>query len=151
VAAEAMKLIPVDPGNEAHLKALYELLAERDASQSISHKKMPTWIDHVAFVRDMDPYRGAPDKRYRNWDLIKDVNGATVGALYLSMRDEIGISIFRLHQRRGYATRAIKQLIAEYGLTVFYANINPANEPSRKMFEKLGFKLVQHTYALEAE
>jgi RimJ/RimL family protein N-acetyltransferase len=37
----------------------------------------------------------------------------------------------------------------EWGGGQFYANINPANEPSRKMFEKLGFRLVQHTYALE--
>ena len=147
-----MKLIPVDPSNERHLAGLYDLLAERSPAQSISHKKMPTWDQHLAFVSVMDPADGDMYSSYLGWRLV-EVDGVIVGSIYLTQRHEIGISIFKAHQRKGFGPEAVVLMMKEYAHIggPFYANINPANEASRKMFEKLGFKTIQHTLALEAE
>lgn len=156
-----MKLIPVDPANEEHLRVLYDLLAERTPEQSISHREMPTWDEHAAFVKRMashnvliledDDFRlGEP--RYQGWFLVENYLGAVVGSVYLTgQRNEIGISIFRRFQKRGYGQEAVTLLVQKYGPAKYLANINPANEPSRKMFEKLGFRVIQHTLMLEAK
>ena len=136
-----MKLIPVDPGNEAHLRDLYDLLEERPAEASISHRRMPTWKQHQNFVATSD---------YLDWCLIQNAAGI-VGAVYLTRANEIGIGIFREFQGHGYGPNAVVMMMMKHGERNYYANINPANEPSRKMFERLGFKAVQHTLALEAK
>lgn len=152
-----MKLIPISEHPD-HAKILYDLLAERTPEQSISHKRMPTWEEHCLFLDDYYR-RGSSDAAYmaayRDWRLI-DADDRIVGCVYLTHRDEIGVSIFGSEQRKGYGAAAAQKLMDFWrgGLTApkrFLANINPANEASRKMFEKLGFKIIQHTYALEAE
>jgi RimJ/RimL family protein N-acetyltransferase len=81
-----------------------------------------------------------------------------VGAVYMTKPpkpsvagNEIGIFILRECQGHGYGPRAIKLLMEKHGNIRYLANIAPTNEISIKMFEGLGFKLVQHTYSLEAE
>jgi RimJ/RimL family protein N-acetyltransferase len=138
-----MKLVPISEHPD-HAKVLYELLAERDHVANISHKAMPTWEQHQAFIAS-DPYAV--------WSLI-DVGGQIVGSIYLTDRDEIGVAVFWKHQRRGYGANAVQTLMALLDPKCqrrFLANVAPGNEASRKMFEKLGFKLVQHTYCMEAE
>jgi cyclase len=109
---------------------LYDLLAERTPEQSISHKEMPTYERHLAFVI------GSP---YYAWYLIT-TDDTVVGAIYLTRQWEIGIGIFRAHQRRGYARQAIEKLMDLHGRNGRYlANINPANEASIALFRKLGF------------
>ena len=144
-----MKMIPIaeHPG---HAQILWDLLAEREPSASISHRKMPTMGEHLAFVEKMDPDNGHLYDRYMIWDLI-EVDGRIVGSIYLTQDDEIGISIFKAHQRKGYATAAIKKLMVECMVGPFYANVAPTNTASRAMFEKLGFKVIQQTLMLEAE
>lgn len=113
---------------------LYELLRERTPEQSISHKEMPTYERHLAFVIGF-PGSGP----YFAWYLIKS-GDAVVGAIYLTRQWEIGIGIFRAHQRRGYAKQAIEKLMELHGSRSRYlANINPANEASIALFRKLGF------------
>ena len=70
-----------------------------------------------------------------------------VGAIYLTMNNEIGIGIFSWAQGQGYGPAAIMLLMTEYGPRRFLANVAPGNEVSRAMFEKLGFKHVQDTFA----
>ncbi len=126
---------------------LYELLLERDPSVNISHKKMPTWRDHLAFF---------DSKPYRKWYLAQ-VDGTTVGACYLTKQNEIGIQLFRQHQGKGYGLEAVNALITQHkplkaipGKRAgrFIANINPANEKSKRLFQKLGFVHIQETFAL---
>ena len=117
---------------------LYLLLQERDSSQSISHKEMPSWTRHCEFV-DSQPYH--------DWWLIV-VGHEPVGAIYFTHQREIGIGIFRVHRKLGYAKAAIKQVMAKYS-PPFYANINPQNGASLTMFDRLGFNLIQHTYSYE--
>ncbi len=133
-----MKLIPVeDRSDAAHI--LWDLLAERPPNANIPHREMPSWTAHTAFVSSHG---------YRTWRLIETPNGI-VGAIYLTMQNEIGIGIFSWAQGQGYGPAAIEMLIDEYGPKKYLANIAPGNEASIAMFEKLGFEHIQNTYALE--
>jgi RimJ/RimL family protein N-acetyltransferase len=150
-----VKLIPVDPANEEHLRVLYELLEERTPEQSISHRRMPTREEHCRFVGDKTPKRLEDGElffigSYQDWCLIQNAAGI-VGAVYLTRANEIGIGILREFQGHGYGPNAVVMMMMKHGERNYYANINPANEPSRKMFERLGFKTIQHTLALEAK
>lgn len=118
-----------------HVHFLYDLLAERTPEQSISHKMMPTWEEHERFTCS------AP---YLAWYVIEDV-GYLRGAIYLSKQREIGVGILRKHQRKGYARAAVLELMRLHPGR-FLANVNPKNEASRKLWESLGFNLLQVTY-----
>jgi len=123
---------------DAAYSALYQLLAERQPYESISHVGMPTIKEHEDFL-NRKPYKG--------WYLIIQGEGNVVGSIYLSFQNEIGIAIFNRHRRNGYGKEAIKKLIEMYpNERYFLANINPINEKSEKLFQKLGFILIQHTY-----
>lgn len=130
-----LKFISVDISNSDHLMALYRLISERTPEQSISHREVPSYTEHVTFVRS---------NPYKHWYLIESQDGI-VGATYLSKQNEIGIFIFKAHAGKGYGTAAVKKLMMLHS-GPFLANINPDNAPSRAMFEKLGFKFIQVTY-----
>jgi RimJ/RimL family protein N-acetyltransferase len=117
-------------------RVLYDLLAEREPHQNISHKAMPSWESHVAFVTS-SPYQA--------WYLIQD-GGETVGAIYLTGAGEIGVGIFKKHHGKGYAKRAIAALIEKHGPRRYLANINPSNRASIALFASLGFTHLQSTY-----
>lgn len=136
-----MKLIPISDTLD-HAKLLYDLLAQRPVAANISHKKMPSWGEHLDFIAS-SPYRA--------WYLVQPGSSGFVGSIYLSKQNEIGVAIFPEFQGRGHGTQAVLTLMQQHGPGQYLANVAPKNEASRKMFEKLGFKLVQHTYALEAE
>jgi RimJ/RimL family protein N-acetyltransferase len=135
-------------------KILYELLRERstedDLFVNISHRALPTWGDHVKFI-ESDPYRF--------WYLIK-AGEMFVGTVFLSHQNEIGITLFKSQRGNGYGTAAVSALIEQHEPLpaipgkrrgVFLANINPSNSRSIQMFEKLGARLVQHTYEIDAD
>jgi len=128
-----MKLVPVGRDKKSP-EILYELLAERGPDESISHKEMPTWAEHLKFVRS---------NPYQCWYLIV-VKNIPVGACYISKQREIGISIFKCFRRQGYAKQAIQMLIDKWPGR-FYANINPENGKSFDLFASLGFTTLQHT------
>lgn len=128
---------------------LHDLLAERTPEQSISHKELPPYSEHIDFV-DSKPYKA--------WYLIIEESEGYVGSVYLSRKNEIGVFIFNAHQGHGYGKAAVLELMRICPLSTgsksivaekYLANINPKNEYSRKMFEELGFKHIQDTYAKE--
>lgn len=118
------------------LVALHLLLAEREPHQSISHRRMPTWGEHVAFVES---------RPYTAW-YVAEVDGAPVGAVYLTRNDEIGVSIFAEHRGRGLGRQAVEALRARHPRPRYLANINPANHQSIAFFERMGFRHIQNTY-----
>jgi RimJ/RimL family protein N-acetyltransferase len=117
---------------------LLKLLYERDPSINISHKKLPTWEQHVQFV-ESHPYQA--------WYFI---GKEPKGACYLSHQNEIGIFLFGSHQGKGYGPQVIQALIEKHGPGRYLANVNPRNERSAEMFYRMGFTLIQHTYELIA-
>jgi RimJ/RimL family protein N-acetyltransferase len=140
-----MKLISVDPDNEAHLRVLYDLLEERPAHANISHKKMPTWQNHCRFVANARVHGG-----YVDWCMVQNAAGI-VGAVYLTARNEIGIAILREFQGHRYGPDAVVLMMKKHGPRKYLANISPANEHSLSMFQSLGFETIQHTLALETK
>lgn len=119
-----------------HESYLFQLLAEREPEESISHRKMPTYGQHLEFVRAHP---------YRHWYMIRNERDV-VGSIYLTKANEIGISVFRVHRHLGYARAAITALMARHPGEEFLANINPANAKSARLFESLGFHVCQKTY-----
>ena len=136
-----MKLVDVYSAPDAP-RVLYELLAEREPHQNISHKEMPPWDDHCAFVAS---------RPYEAWYLIVDDAGAgervprTVGAIYLTKRREVGVFVFRTHQGNGYGARAIS-LLSQAHPGRLLANVAPGNVDSAGMFQRCGFRPLQVTY-----
>lgn len=139
-----MKLVDVRKHPRAQA-LLYCMLEERRPEHSISHRVMPTRIQHNRFV---DGY-GPPGDPYKYWALI-DVHGEIVGNTYLTSRDEIGIHISGRHQGRGYGPQAVELLMRLFGDREYLANIAPRNERSAAMFRDLGFDLCQVTLRREA-
>ena len=146
-------LIPVEEWGDHATELLYQLLEGRPPEVNISHKRMPTFEAHKAFVQSR-PYQG--------WWLIvaTEIKGqgaisraswfnVPVGACYISKQNEIGIQIGKPYQRRGYARTALNTLIEMHKGQRLLANIAPGNEASRKLFEGFGFKHIQDTLALE--
>lgn len=129
----------VNTGNPCDLAELWALLRERGPHESISHRAMPTWAEHVGFVRS-SPYKG--------WWLIDSDLPQAVGSVYLTHQGEIGLAIFRLYRERGYATAAVRAVMQMHPGTRFLANVNPANAASRALWESLGGKVVQVTYEI---
>ena len=128
----------VDPYSRKDLRHLYNLLAERKPYQSISHKRMPPFDDHVAFAR-MEPYKA--------WYLIVH-DGFVVGNVYLTKANELGIGIYDAHKGRGYGKAAIEEVMSRFD-GPFLANINPLNNASIEFFTALGFTKLQVTYVHE--
>jgi RimJ/RimL family protein N-acetyltransferase len=117
---------------------LYQLLHEREPHVNISHRVMPTWQQHRKFIEQ---------RPYRAWYLIK-AGSDYVGAIYLTSMNEIGIGILAQCQGHGFGARAVRLLMRRHGRRRYLANLNPRNDRSRRMFERLGFAIIQHTYEL---
>ncbi len=128
------------------LQILYDLLAERDPAVNISHKRMPSFDEHVAFVHS-NPYSIW-------WLILGYAVGARpiiYGACYLSKQNEIGIQIFRAHQGRGWGRDALMEVLRRFPGERLLANVAPGNARSRALFEAAGFRHVQNTFALEGK
>jgi RimJ/RimL family protein N-acetyltransferase len=130
------------------LEVLYDMLAERDPISNISHRAMPTFEEHKAFVRN---YLWNREEGYLRWFLITPPDPRNLdvvyGQLYLTRRLEIGIQIAKAHQGNGYATMAMNEVLKMHSGKRLLANIAPGNLASQKFFAKFGFKLIQHTYS----
>ena len=117
---------------------LYDLLLQRNPDANISHKKMPTYEEHVNFVKSSP---------YSKWYIIV-VDGERAGSIYLTKQNEIGIFLNEGLQEKGIGSNALNVLIGKNPDLRYLANINPENKKSIKFFKKLGFTLIQYTYEL---
>ena len=117
---------------------LYDLLAEREPQANISHKQMPTIEEHLAFMAS---------KPYLHWLLIEDF-GVSLGAIYLTKQDEIGLAIFKQFQGQGWGTKALAEFKRLVPRERYFANVAPANLAGQSFWLKHGFKLKQVTYVL---
>ena len=120
------------------LEFLYELLAERKSKTFISHKIMPTWEEHVKFVKS---------KPYSKWYIINS-GSKKIGTILLTFENEVGIFIKKNIQHKGAGTFALKLLVKENPHLRYLANISPKNKESIKFFKKNDFKLIQYTYEI---
>ena len=117
---------------------LYELLKQREPIVNISHRKMPTYKDHVKFVLS---------KPYSKWYVIQ-YNNQKVGSIYLTKQNEIGLFIINEMIGKGIGGKVLKLLMEKNPKSRYLANINPKNKESIRFFKKFGFKIIQYTYQL---
>ena len=117
-------------------KFLFDLLKERNPKANISHKKMPSYDEHIQFIRS---------KPYTKWYIILQSN-KKVGSIYLSKNDEIGIFISKKFQGKNIGFYALTELLKKNPRKRFLANVNPKNKKSMTFFKNNGFKLIQYTF-----
>ena len=120
---------------------LYDLLKGRESDVNISHKKMPTYAQHMKFIES---------KPYSKWYIIK-LSNKKIGSAYLSKQNEIGIFIIKNMHQQKLGTSVLNILIKKNHRKRYLANINPKNKKSMGFFKKNGFKLVQYTFELERD
>ena len=117
-------------------KFLFDLLKQREGIVNISHKSLPTWEEHVEFIKN---------NTYQSWDIIW-VDNVRIGNIYLTDRDEIGIFLDKESQSNGYGSIAINEFMKKNGKKRYLANIRPTNYKSMQFFGKHGFIHIQNTY-----
>lgn len=117
---------------------LYEILKQRDPTINISHKTMPTYVEHTKFW-ESKPYQYAG---------IIETDNTRQGYCYITRNNEIGIFIEEKHKGKGLGKKTIRILLRKFQGQTMYANINPLNEPSKNLFKKFGFKKIQETYKI---
>ena len=131
-------LIKLKRVSKSDYRFLYNLLLERDSHQNISHKKMPTYNQHVSFVSS---------KPYSKWYVILyGVDKA--GSIYLTSQNEIGIFIKKSFQNLQIGNIVLREIIKKNPKKRYLANINPKNKKSIQFFKNHGFKLIQYTFEL---
>ena len=117
---------------------LYELLKNKDPNANISHKKMPSYDEHVEFVMS---------KPYTNWYII-EYDKKNVGAIYLSKQDEIGISISNDYEYDQIVKPALKLLMKLNQRKRYLANTSPKDVRSQEFLLKNGFTGLEYVFEM---
>lgn len=125
--------------SQSDFRFLYELLKERNPEANISHKKMPTYSEHVKFVKS---------KPYSKWSII-EYGRQKAGSIYLSKNDEIGIFLKKRFHGKNIGQESLELFMKMNPRKRYLANVSPKNIVSQKFFKKNGFKLIQYTYEFE--
>ena len=120
---------------------LYDLLKTRDPLASISHKKMPSYDEHVNFILS-NPYTA--------WYII-EYEEEKIGSAYLSKQDEIGIFLTddSLYDKIGKSV--INLLIKNNPRKRYLANVSPQNKKLQDFFVNSGFTGLEYTYEMIIE
>ena len=136
--AKNESLIKLKTVSKSDYRFLYNLLIERDTRANISHKKIPSYNQHVSFVSA---------KPYSKWYVI--LYGASkAGSIYLTSQNEIGIFIKKSFQNKQIENIVLHKLIQKNPKKRYLANVNTQNKKSMRFFKNNGFKLIQYTFEL---
>lgn len=123
------------------LDFLYDLLKYRDENSNISHKKMPTFLQHKKFVNS---------KPYGYWYIILQDN-EEIGSVYITMINEIGLHLKQEFNNLKLERKILNLLMLKHPKTRFLININPKNKKRINFLKKNGFKLIQYTFEFTKE
>ena len=124
--------------SKSDYRFLYNLLKERDSRANISHRKMPTYNEHLKFIRS---------KPYAKWYIV-EFGASKIASVYLTSQNEIGIFIKKTYQNKKLGGVILSQLIQKNPRERYLANVSPKNKTSGNFFKSNGFKFVQKTYEL---
>ena len=117
---------------------LYDLLKNKDPNTNISHKKMPSYDEHVKFVMS---------KPYTNWYII-ECDKKNVGTIYLSKQDEIGISVSNDYEYDQIVKPALKLLMKLNQRKRYLANTSPKDVRSQEFLLKNGFTGLEYVFEM---
>ena len=132
------KIIELKSVKRSDLVFLYELLAQRDTIENISHKHMPTKKQHEKFVMS---------NPYSKWYIIY-FNDQRVGSIYLTKINEIGIHLISEYDISRLKNKAIKILMDKSPRKRYLVNLNPHNSNAINFFKRKKFRVIQYTYEL---
>ena len=118
---------------------LYELLKNKNPNSNISHKKMPSYDEHIKFVMS---------KPYTSWYII-ECDKKNVGSVYLSKRDEIGMSINNDFEYDEIAKTVLKLLMKLNPRKRYLANVSPKDVRSQEFLLKNGFAGLEYVYEMK--
>ena len=122
--------------SESDYEFLYKLLKERDPKNNISHKKIPTFSQHVKFIKS---------KPYSKWYVIY-VDKEKCGTVYLSELNEIAFQLKKEFCYKKIESCILKLIMKKSPHSRYLANVSPNNKKKIDFFKKNGFKLIQYTY-----
>ena len=122
--------------NQSDFRFLYNLLKERNPDMNISHKKMPTYSEHVKFVKS---------KPYTKWNII-EYGKQKIGTIYLSKNNEIGIFLKKQFHGKNIGQESLELFMKINSRKQYLANVSPKNKRSIRFFKNNGFKLIQYTF-----
>jgi RimJ/RimL family protein N-acetyltransferase len=141
------------------LEFLYKMMEERQTEPevNISYKELPSFEHHRAFWTRR-PYRFTYLIEPSDYLPRDDLSWQWAGYVSATARNEIGIVLLQAWRGHGIGPQAVQALLERHKPNpavpsecsgCWLANVAPGNERSRRMFEKLGFRKIQETYALE--
>ena len=116
-------------------------MSERKQFENISHKKLPSYNNHVKFIKS---------KPYAKWLLI-ECREKILGSVYLSKNNEIAIWIkkdikdYKMKIRK----KILEEIITKFTRKKYLTNINPRNKKIINFYKKNGFKLIYSTFQLD--
>jgi len=111
---------------------LYDLLKNRNPKENISHRDMPTYREHLEFVKN---------HTYKRYYIVYK-NNIRVGRVYITDKNEIGISLLKKYSR-------LKRILFKnfsFHPFVKFANVSSRNKLDQKILKDLGYKIIQYTY-----
>lgn len=120
---------------------LFDLLKFRKSNVNISHKKMPSFLEHKRFIKK---------NPYANWYVIF-FNEEKIGSIYISKINEIGIHIRNDFKKNGLEKLIINKLIQKHPKNRYLINVNPKNKDRISFLKKNKFKLIQYTFELSGQ
>jgi hypothetical protein len=136
----------VDVYSQEPHQVLYQLLEERTSEEAISHQYMPSYAEHIQFVRE---------RPYRAWYLLQD--DGVIGAVSVNDRNEIRVGIIRSRKTPALVREAILAItrlhqplkaIPSDRVGRYVMNVNPANTDLAGVLDSMGAVHIQSTYAL---
>lgn len=125
------------------MEHLFEQLRRR--THNISHKQMPTFSEHVKFVRRHP---------YRMWFLIK-VGEEYIGNAYVQFDNSIGLSLLQI--KREDVPRILQAIqkeiqplpeIKSVRKNGFHINVAPSNTSLLQIFKSMGLSESQRSFDL---
>ena len=137
ISTKQITISTLKPVTNSDIEFLFELLKERTPTQNISHQTIPTYQEHEEFVKS---------KGYEKWYIIYNEMHGSVGTIYLTKNNEIGLFVKTDFQKHGYGQQALKLLMAENPRDYYLANINPQNKKSADFLKRNNFNPHQFTY-----
>ena len=84
--------------NQFDFRFLYNLLKERNPNANISHKQVPTYSEHVKFIKS---------KPYTKWNVI-EYGKQKIGSIYLSKNLKYGVICEYLVRTNSFGYVSIK-------------------------------------------
>ena len=115
---------------------LYDMLKERDATINVTHKKLPTFVEHLEFIKS---------DTYDAWYIIL-VESKRVGHIHIYNDDTIGWFIKKEFKGLGFVIPAFEELMRLHKRKKYLGRVNPKNYEAQNLLIKLNFVL-KNTYS----